>query len=182
MTAEQERLVVDNMALAPYVVKKYFPHITYFEKEDMYSIGYIAMCRAALDFDPERGWKYATLAGKYIRTAICNEIQKATRECRDVRNCATTLDQLAPAPSGKETETLGGLIPSVDTAETITDAKLLMEWLDGQDDKDAKIVRLHVAGYVQSEIAVRVGLSQSLVSRKLTRAKQRIKEYYAIAM
>lgn len=178
MTAAQQKLVVDNMALAPYVVNKYFPHITYFEKEDMYSIGYIAMCRAARDFDPKRGWKYVTLAGKYIRMAICNEIQKATRARRDVRNCATTFDQLATSPSGRETETLGSFIPAVDDAETITDAKLLIEWLDSQCETDAKVVRLHIAGYSQGEIAREVGMTQSSVSRHLSAAKFRIKRYY----
>lgn len=180
MTAEQERLVVDNMALVPYIVSKYFPLCGAFERQDLYSIGYIAMCKAARDFDPERGFKFSTLASKYIRAEILNEIQKTTRECRDYRNSTATIDRPIDTAEGKEM--LGNLIPSVDTAETITDAKLLIEWLDGQDDQDATIVRLHVAGYVQSEIAVRVGLSQSLVSRKLTRAKQRIKEYYAAAM
>lgn len=180
MTAEQQRLVVDNMALVPFLVNKHFSYQRYFEKQDLYSIGYIAMCNAARFYDPEKGFLFATYAGKYIRSAILNEIQKATRECRDVRNCITTFDQPIDTKEGRDT--LGGLIPAVDTAETITDAKLLVKWLDGQDGKDATIVRLHVAGYTQREIATRTGMTQSNVSRHLRSAKERIKEYYAMAI
>lgn len=182
MTAAQEKLVVDNMALVPYLVNKHFPYQTQFEREDLYSIGYIAMCKAAQDFNPERGWKYVTLAGKYVRSAILNEIQKSTRDCRDVRKTIVTFDQPIKSKCGENGDTLGSLLPSVDDAETLTDAKLLIEWMDKRLGEDARIIRLHIAGYSQSEIAAQFGLTQSGISRHFSAAKQRIREYYAVAM
>ena len=180
MTAEQEKLVVDNMYIVPYIVDKYFHYQIYFEKGDLCSIGYWAMCKAARDFDPERGWKYVTLAGKYVRSAILNEIQKATRGRRDVRNCTTTFDR--PIDLEKSEDTLGSLIPAVDDVETVMDAKLLIEWLDKKHGKVAKIVRLYVAGYSQPEIASEIGHSQSSVSRQLSAAKDIIRRYYNMAI
>ena len=182
MTAEQQELAANNMGLVPYIVKQYFSRLSYFERDDLYSIGYYGLCKAARDFDPERGCKFATVAAKYIRMQILDAIQKATRQSRDVRKCATTVDQPAPSKKGRDGDTIGTLIVAVDHVETIADAKLLIGWLDDQCGKDARIIRLYIAGYTQGEIAAQVGLTQSGVSRHLSAAKERIREYYATAI
>lgn len=71
MTAEQERLVVENMDLVNHVIRhRYFNTARFLGEDDLKSAGYIGLVKAARDYDPERGLKFSTIAVKYIQTEM----------------------------------------------------------------------------------------------------------------
>lgn len=66
-----DELVIENMRLVPFIVNKYYRDAArMLGDEDLISVGYIGLIKAARDFDPSSGLRFATCAGKYIRTEI----------------------------------------------------------------------------------------------------------------
>ena len=53
MTEEKERLVVDNLRLAGYMAQKY--KSTGIDFDELVSIGYMGLVKAANSYQPERG-------------------------------------------------------------------------------------------------------------------------------
>ena len=71
MTEDQEKLVIDNMNLVPFVMNKYYGNSArLLGDEELVSAGNVGLVRAAQSFDPSRGVAFATLAVPYIRSEI----------------------------------------------------------------------------------------------------------------
>lgn len=74
---EREYLVVDNLNLIHYCLKKTFHMSPYYpEYEDCFQEGAIGLILAAMRFDESRGFKFATYAYKMI----CGSIQRYKRD------------------------------------------------------------------------------------------------------
>lgn len=116
LTQEQQRIVEANLALVMHTIKKYVKGNTYnIEYEDMVSIGYIALCKAAEHYNPNLGKSFSTFAVK----CIVNELIKAklpyTRKKRGAGCVTISLDELMEINS-KETEWLMGCAPDFSSA------------------------------------------------------------------
>ena len=60
LTAEQQRLVAENMALVGHMLTRYLrPTPTH---DELRSSGYLALCRAAIGFDSTKGCRFSTYA------------------------------------------------------------------------------------------------------------------------
>lgn len=71
MTEDQEKLVIDNLNLVPFVMRKYYGSSARLLSEDeLVSAGNVGLVRAAQAFDPSRGVAFSTLAVPYIRSEI----------------------------------------------------------------------------------------------------------------
>ena len=73
MTAEQEKLVLDNINLVYSITKPYRTRNNY---EDIVSEGYLGLCQAAINFQPLRGNCFSTYAYSYILGKCLNFINK----------------------------------------------------------------------------------------------------------
>ena len=68
MTTKQEKIVLDNINLVYYTVKKHFSK--YMSNEDIIQSGMLGLCKAAIKFDESKGFKFST----YAIYVIYNEI------------------------------------------------------------------------------------------------------------
>ena len=179
MTAEQQKLVTDNMYLVGVVIKKYVREHVEFEMDDIFQNGCYGLCVAAMIFDPSKG-KFSTVATRCILNEIQHHMRKAAAKCRDYRKCATTFDQ--PIDTGAGGDTLGSLIPAVDDVDSITGAKFLLDHIEHAKNIDSRIVTLYIDGFNQPEISRIVGKSRSYISRCLAAARRNVRAYYDMAM
>lgn len=62
---EQNKLIVDNLALITYLIKKYI-YIGSDEFEDLFQEGALYMTQAARNFNPDLGYKFSTYASNLI--------------------------------------------------------------------------------------------------------------------
>lgn len=81
LTDEQRKLVEENMSLVRFAIKKYTCS-TPFEYDDMVSIGYIGLCKAAAKFNVAKNHTFSTYATKVICRTIWREVQYSTRQKR----------------------------------------------------------------------------------------------------
>ena len=72
LTAEQEKLVTDNIALTHYFAKRYFYYGM--DQEDIASVGTIGLVEASQRFDESKGVKFATFASRCINNRIIKNI------------------------------------------------------------------------------------------------------------
>ena len=81
LTESQQKLVEDNMSLVRFAISKYICSIP-FEYDDMMSIGYIGLCKAAARFNVTQNHTFSTYAIKTICRTIWREVQYSTRQKR----------------------------------------------------------------------------------------------------
>ena len=77
--SERDQLIVDNLQLVYYTLHKHFPRWAF--DEDMQQVGMIGLCKAADNYDPEKG-KFSTMAVVYIRNEIINEFESRMSQKR----------------------------------------------------------------------------------------------------
>jgi RNA polymerase sporulation-specific sigma factor len=77
MTEEQQKMVEDNINLARYMTNKWLKGgVRNFDYDEIFSMFSFALCKAARTFDPNKGAKFATYAGRCME----NEIKMAFRK------------------------------------------------------------------------------------------------------
>lgn len=75
------KLVEENVKLVPYIVYKYYGSLD-FDKEDLISIGNLALCRAAARYKEDRKVKFSTYAAQCVLHAIHRLIHESLSENR----------------------------------------------------------------------------------------------------
>lgn len=68
MTEERQKLVTDNLGFAHMIANRY--RSMNLEFDDIVSVAYVGLVRAANAFDPDRGFKFTTFAAKVITNEI----------------------------------------------------------------------------------------------------------------
>ena len=81
MTAEQSKLVQDNVKLVYFVLQKL--HLPY--DDDLVSEGNLGLIRAAQKFDASKGFKFATFATSYIINCIRTYLANGTTVIKPLR-------------------------------------------------------------------------------------------------
>lgn len=93
VTAAQEELIRDNMALVGHMVRetlfKVPPHV---HRDDLASAGYAALVTAAQAFDPGRGIPFGRFAAVRVRGALLDELRSMDWASRSVRARARRAD------------------------------------------------------------------------------------------
>ena len=75
LTPSQAKLVEAAMQATAYYARQYAARY-YMSFDELQSIGYLALCSAALKFDKSKSVKFETFASQFIRRAIIAEIRK----------------------------------------------------------------------------------------------------------
>lgn len=91
LTDKQCKLVEENMSLVRFAINKYICSIP-FEYDDMVSIGYIGLCKAAARFNATKNHTFSTYATKVICRTIWREVQYSTRQKRGGLEVPTSLN------------------------------------------------------------------------------------------
>src|SRR3712207_6254124 len=127
VTAAQEILIRDNMALVGHMVREMlFKVPAHVHRDDLASAGYAALVTAARAFDTGRGIPFGRFAAMRVRGALLDELRGMDWASRSVRARARRADvarqeltaRLGRTPTATElAELLGVAVAELSTAE-----------------------------------------------------------------
>ncbi len=173
-------LIEHNLRLVMHIIKKYYAASA--DAEDLVSIGTVGLIKGVSTFRPDKGVRLATYASRCIENEILMHFRGLKKTAGDI-SLSGTLEG--------EGEDDG---PSL--LDTIADDTDLMEEIARQESiqrvrsairtaltgREAEIIRLRFglsgeAPQPQREVAERLGISRSYVSRLEKKALQKLKQY-----
>lgn len=164
----KETLITRNLRLVVYIAKKYDAPATGIE--DLISIGSIGLIKAVNTFCPDRNIKLATYASRCIE----NEILMYLRKISSVKNEVSIDEPLNIDWDGNElllSDVLGTDVDEISLALEAEDEKNTLQGLiEGLNSREREIMcmRFGMGGYTeltQKEVADKLGISQSYISR-----------------
>ncbi len=175
------KLIEHNLRLVAHIIKKYYTSCK--EQEDLLSIGTIGLIKAIDSYDVDNGTRFATYAGKCLQ----NEILMYFRSQKKLNNETSLHDVIELDKDGNPLTYLD--IISVD--DTIVDTLDLKEKsylaLKGinhvLNEREQKIIVLRyglgnsTSPVTQREVAKRMGISRSYVSRLEKSALEKLQNY-----
>lgn len=175
----QEERVTQNIGLVYYIVKKY--NIQDSDYEDVVSIGTIGLIKAAISFDSSKGIKFGTYAAKCIRNEIFMHYRKEKKREKDISMCKNIQRGENSKPSKPITieenleDVKADVLKKIMTKEELIYAlNIILNYMTG---KDRLLMLYKMAGLNQREIAKKLQISQSYVSRKVKRNQKKLEEY-----
>ena len=175
----RETLIVHNLRLVVYIARKF--ESTGIGVEDLISIGTIGLIKAVNTFCPERGIKLATYASRCIE----NEILMFLRKNQPQKNEVSIDEPLNIDWDGNElllSDVLGTESDSIGKEiEREAERHLLLQAVNQLDDRDREIMQLRFGllggtEHTQKEVADRIGISQSYISRLEKRIIKRLRK------
>ncbi len=161
-------LVEHNLRLVVHIIKKYYSN--YSEQEDLISNGTIGLIKAVNSFDSEKGTRFATYAARCVENEILMYFRSQKKSSQDI-----SMNEPIDTDTQGNPLTLSDVIFTDDTVNEDVDRKMKIEKLrnliralpEGRE-KTIIIKRYGLDGKFpmsQREIAARLGISRSYVSR-----------------
>ena len=177
-----ETLIVHNLRLVVYIAKKYeSPFCT---SEDMISIGTIGLIKAVRSFDPQKNIKLATYASRCIENEILMFMRKASRQSAEI-----SIDEPLNTDWDGNELLLSDMISSDEetAAEKLAhecERRALMDEIARLSPRERRIMELRFGltdgkELTQKEVADRIGISQSYISRLEKKIIKQIRENLA---
>ncbi len=174
-----ELLIVHNLRLVVYISKKYeSPSAT---SEDIISIGTIGLIKAVRSFDPEKNIKLATYASRCIENEILMFMRKASQQRTEI-----SIDEPLNIDWDGNELLLSDILSSDEetAAEKLgheCEQRALMEEIDKLPPRERQIMELRFGlngakELTQKEVADRIGISQSYISRLEKKIIKEIRE------
>ena len=177
--AARSLLIEHNLRLVAHIVKKYYTANR--DQDDLISVGTIGLIKAIDSFNIDNGARFATYAGKclqneilmYFRAQKKQSMENSLSDAVDVDkdgNPLTYMDILSVDDD---------IIDEIDLR--IRSAKLYKAISEKLDDRERTVITLRYGlnggrGYTQREVAERLGISRSYVSRIEKVALEKIRE------
>ena len=178
-SAAANLLIEHNLRLVAHIARKYGQSGV--EQDDLVSIGTLGLIKAVQSFKPESGRLTA-----YASRCIENEMLMALRANRKHRNDVLMGEALGADKDGNEVELseLLGTDPDIvpEAAETAIESRRAMTIMGRVlDERERNVVLLRYGltdgePYPQHEVARRLGISRSYVSRIEKKALQKLRE------
>lgn len=173
-------LIEHNLRLVAHVARKY--NISNSDSDDLISIGTIGLIKAISSYDPTKGIRLATYAARCIE----NEILMHLRASKKFQNEVSLNEPLGTDREGNEIsliDILGSededVEEKVDLAQRIKKLyKLIKSVLE---EREQTIIQLRyglsgTGGKTQREVAAKLGISRSYVSRIEKKALEKLQE------
>ena len=175
----REQLILHNMRLVAHIVKKFSnPQ----NQDDLMSIGTIGLIKAIDSFDPANGVRFATYAGKCLQ----NEILMYYRSQKKLSNEVSINESIDMDREGNPL-TYMDIICCEDTIADDLDIKIrgtrartLIRTRLSEREREILTLRYGLDGddpMTQREIAARLGISRSYVSRIEKAALEKLQPY-----
>ena len=178
-TAARSRLIEHNLRLVAHIIKKHYASAR--DAEDLISIGTVGLIKAVDTFDRRKGSRLATYASRCIENEIRMHFRAVKKTERDV-----SLSEPIDTDSEGHPLTLMDVLAQEDTILEDLDRKInlrrLDEFLDTLEEREQTVLRLRygLAGdpLAQWQVAEKLGISRSYVSRLETRALSKLRRCY----
>ena len=174
----KDMLVKHNMRLGAHVVKKYNGAA---ETDDMISVGSIGLIKAINSFRPERGVRLAT----YTARCIENEILMLIRSSKKHKNNVSLTDPVGTDKDGNELTLMDLLFEKEDKVfgsveQSLMQEKFLRAVKTLLSEREITVICMRYAldggiPLAQREVAVRLRISRSYVSRIEKRALEKLR-------
>ena len=179
-TAARQRLIEHNLRLVAHIIKKRYANAA--EQEDLVSIGTIGLIKAVDTFDGGKGSRLATYAARCIENEILMHFRAAKKTERDV-----SLSEPIDTDSEGHPLTLMDVLAQEDTVSEDLERRLALSRL-GQyvaeclEPRERQIICLRYGlgcrPLTQWQVAERLDISRSYVSRLETRALDKLRRRY----
>jgi RNA polymerase sporulation-specific sigma factor len=164
----REKLIEHNLRLVAHIVKKYYTTDT--EQEDLISIGTIGLIKAIDSFNSKNGARFATYAGKCLQNEILMYFrsQKKTANEVSINEAIDTDKEGNPLTYSDIISVEDTIAEDLDIAMRSEAAKKII--LSRLDARARKIICMRYGLFgrealTQREVAARMGISRSYVSR-----------------
>jgi RNA polymerase sporulation-specific sigma factor len=175
----KERLINHNLRLVAHIVKKYS---NAGEADDLISVGVIGLIKAINTFKVDKGTQLSTYAARCIE----NEILMLIRVSKKHNGVYSLEEKLGTDSDGNEITLMDTLGSDIDEIPIKVETKVLSENLIRKmkkvlTDREFKIICLRYGvngtpALTQREVARRLGISRSYISRLENKALETIKK------
>lgn len=175
----KNKLIEHNLRLVAHVVKKYY---TSEDQDDLISIGTIGLIKAVKTFKSDRNIRLATYAARCIENEILMHFRNSKKYAQDVY----ISDPIDTDKNGN-TLTLIDIIADEDNVDDTIDTKMKIRRLqvllnDVLDERELKIIKMRYGigtkELTQREIAKKLGISRSYVSRIETAVLEKLRRNF----
>lgn len=167
----KKRLIEGNMRLAIKIANSFSN--TRIDQDDLWSIAFIGLIRAADTFDPHKGVKFTA----YMTTVIKNEIRLELRKVVKERVEVSLESVLLSDEMTGDDILLKDTIVGSEFEEEYRQYQIVNEVMCGLlevNERDRKILMLRMSGYRQEVIADVMNTAQSTISRIVKLFKKEI--------
>ncbi len=175
----REKLIEHNLRLVAHIVKKYYT--TNKNQEDLISVGTIGLIKAIDSYDIKNGTKFATYAGKCLQNEILMYFRAQKKNANEV-----SINETIDIDKDGNALTYIDIIASEDTIADDLDIKIksakVLKIINkelSEREKEIILMRYGLANekaITQREIAHKLGISRSYVSRIEKGALEKIHE------
>ena len=179
----RNKLVNHNMRLVAHIIKKYYSN--YSDQEDIISIGTIGLIKAINTFDYTKGTRLATYASRCIENEIFMHFRVRKKNAQEI-----SMDEPIDTDSEGNPLTFTDIIFSTESVFDDVELKMQTEKLysyidDIKDQRKKQILIMRYGLYdteplTQREIAQKLGISRSYVSRIETKAIEELRELFEV--
>ena len=179
----RQKLILHNLRLVSHIVRKYYA--TAKNQEDLVSIGTIGLCKAVDSFKIDNGARFATYAAKCIQNEILMHFRSQKKLSAEV-SMNETIDVDRDGNPLTYTDVISSeedlpeeVMRSVEADRALALVRTRL------DPRERQIITLRfglggVPAMTQREIAVKLGISRSYVSRIEKAALDKLREGFGI--
>lgn len=177
----RQTLILHNLRLVSHIVRKYYASSQNGDPEDLVSIGIIGLVKAVDSFSVQNGARFATYAAKCIQNEILMHFRSRRKSQGDV-----SLNETIDVDRDGNPLTYADVISYEDNIAEEVERKLSVQKalrLVGAvlEERERQIVCLRYGlggrrAYTQKEVAERLGISRSYVSRIEKGAIEKLRE------
>ena len=171
-------LVERNLRLVAHIMKKYYTQTS--DQEDLISVGTIGLIKGISTFDRAKGSRLATYAARCVENEILMYFRSQRKSSQDV----SLSDYIETGTDGAALSLMDVVSDDEDLLETVSNRQRLealcraVERLPEEREREVIQLRYGLGGagpYRQREVAQRLGISRSYVSRIEKRALENLR-------
>lgn len=180
----RQKLIEHNLRLVAHIIKKYYANQN--DQEDLISIGTIGLIKAIDTFDAEKGIRLSSYASRCIENEILMFFRSGKKSAQDV-----SLNEPIDTDKDGNALTILDTMAVDDTIVENIDIKMKSEKLYGylqsaltQREREVVCRRYGLCGFrpqPQREVAKRLGISRSYISRIEKKALEKLRREFEAA-
>lgn len=170
LTPEQAEFVEKNMNLVYKFVSKFCNGTE--DRDDLISDASLGLCKAAMFFDPSKGFAFSSYAYTCMMNSCCMGIKE--RQKQTSLN-SISLDESVYTDDGSEAR-IENIVGSEDDTSAIEISADMEEFLENAATLDLRILLSLAQGYTQAKIADELGFTRSYINARVVRLRQAFAE------